>query len=538
MMTLEQQVGEMMMAGFEGLEAPAHILEWLRAGRIGGVILFARNVDSPAQVLRLTHALREAAGRPILIGIDQEGGTVARLRSGFTESPGAMAISACSEDAEGYSERVSAVLGAEMRALGINWTFAPVLDITHDIRNPSVGTRSYGNDRERVGLLATAAVRGFESAGVAACLKHFPGLGKSLVDTHVDLAVISGPVDDLYRTDLIPFRRVIQSGVASVMITHVKFDALDTENPATMAGAVVEGLLRDTLDYEALVTTDCMEMKAITRYFGSGEAAVRSVLAGIDVVLNSHTVEAQTAAYEAVLSAVKSGRIPLERISESNRRIAAMKARFAGEDAERPALSSIRSEAHLATVREAARAGCVLMAEGEFTAEQQSSKGAEGIFPLPLGLGKRIALIEFASAMDSEAMDTTGTTAFSSIVRERLPEVSIFSIAPGAVPTEIQQSALEQAASADTIVLATRNAHLNPAQQALASDLLTEHGSKTILLCLRNPYDAGLLPTRAFTLFTCGDATPSLEAAADALAGAFTPSGVLPVPLAAGLAVT
>jgi len=135
-------------------------------------------------------------------------------------------------------------------------------------------------------------------------------------------------------------------------------------------------------------------------------------------------------------------------------------------------------------------------------------------------------------------MDTTGTTAFSSIVRERLPEVSIFSIAPGAVPTEIQQSALEQAASADTIVLATRNAHLNPAQQALASDLLTEHGSKTILLCLRNPYDAGLLPTRAFTLFTCGDATPSLEAAADALAGAFTPSGVLPVPLAAGLAVT
>lgn len=537
MMTLEQQVGEMMMAGFEGLEAPAHILEWLRAGRIGGVILFARNVDSPAQVLRLTHSLREAAGRPILIGIDQEGGTVARLRSGFTESPGAMAISACSEDAEGYSERVSTVLGAEMRALGINWTFAPVLDITHDIRNPSVGTRSYGNDRERVGLLATAAVRGFESAGVAACLKHFPGLGKSLVDTHVDLAVISGPVDDLYSTDLIPFRRVIQSGVASVMITHVKFDALDSENPATMAGAVVEGLLRDTLDYEALVTTDCMEMKAITRYFGSGEAAVRSVLAGIDVVLNSHTVEAQTAAYEAVLAAVKSGRIPLERISESNRRIAAMKARFAGDDAERPALSSIRSEAHLATVREAARAGCVLIEE-ELNAKMQSGKDATQIFPLPLGLSKRIALIEFASAMDSEAMDTTGTTAFSSIVRERLPEVSIFSIAPGAVPTEIQQSAVEQAASADTIVLATRNAHLNPAQQALASDLLTEHGSKTILLCLRNPYDAGLLPTSAFTLFTCGDATPSLEAAADALAGAFTPSGVLPVPLAAGLAVT
>jgi beta-N-acetylhexosaminidase len=537
MMTLEQQVGEMMMAGFEGLEAPQHILDWLREGRIGGVILFARNVDTPAQVFHLTHSLREAARRPILIGIDQEGGTVARLRSGFTESPGAMAISACREDAEGYSERVSAVLGAEMRALGINWTFAPVLDITHDIRNASVGTRSYGSDRERVGLLATAAVRGFESAGVAACLKHFPGLGKSLVDTHVDLAVISGPLDDLYRTDMIPFRRVIQSGVASVMITHVKFDALDSENPATMAGAVVEGLLRDTLDYEALVTTDCMEMKAITRYFGSGEAAVRSVLAGIDVVLNSHTVEAQSAAYEAVLAAVQSGRIPLERINESNRRIAAMKARFAGEDPERPALSSIRSEAHLATMQAAARAGCVLIEE-ELNAKMQSGKDATQILPLPLGLGKRIVLIEFASAMDSEAMDVTGTTAFSSIVRERLPEISILSITPGAVPDAVGQAMLEQTRAADVVVIATCNAHLNPAQQALASDLLTEHGPKTILLCLRNPYDAGVLPARAFTLFTCGDATPSLEAAADALAGAFTPNGVLPVPIDVGLSPT
>jgi beta-N-acetylhexosaminidase len=528
MMTLEQQIGEMMMVGFEGLEAPAHILDWLREGRIAGVILFARNVESPAQVRRLTDSLRGAAGRPILISIDQEGGTVARLRNGFTESPGAMAISAIAEDAEGYSERVSAVLGAEMRALGINWTYAPVVDMAHDLRNPSVGTRSYGSDRDRVGRLASAAVRGFEGVGVAACAKHFPGLGKSVVDTHVDLAVISGPLDDLYTDDLIPFRHLVKGGVASVMINHVKFDALDPDHPATMAGAVIEGLLRDTLDYEAVATTDCMEMKAITRYYGSGEAAVLAVIAGVDMVLNSHTVEAQTAAYEAVLAAVKSGRIPQARIAESNRRIAAMKARFAGDDAERPGLSIIRSAGHLATMQAAARAGCVLIQE-ELNAKMQSSKDAKQIFPLPLGMGKRIELIEFASAMDSEAMDVTGTTAFSSIVRERLPEVSILSIAPGAVPDAIQQAALERAKAADVVVIATRNAHLNPAQQALASALLTGHAEKSLLLCLRNPYDVGVLPPAAVTLLTCGDSTPSLEAAADALAGAFVPGGVLPV---------
>jgi beta-N-acetylhexosaminidase len=533
MMTVEQQVGELMMAGFEGLEAPPHILDWLRQGRIAGVILFARNVESPAQLRRLTDSLRAAAGRPILISIDQEGGTVARLRTGFTESPGAMAISAIAEDAEGYSERVSAVLAAELRALGINWTYAPVVDMTHDIRNTSVGTRSYGSDRERVGRLAAAAVRGFEGAGVAACAKHFPGLGKSVVDTHVDLAVISGPLDDLYANDLVPFRHVLEGGVASVMINHVKFEALDPDHSATMAGAVIEGLLRDTLDYEAVATTDCMEMKAITRYYGSGEAAVLAVLAGADLVLNSHTVEAQTAAYEAVLAAVNSRRIPPERITESNRRIAAMKARFAGDRID-PDLSIIRSERHLATMREAERAGCVLLEAADFTAEKQRGRGAEGIFPLPIASGKRIQLIEFASAMDSEAMDVTGTTAFSSIVGERLPEVAILSIPPGAVPAEVERVAIQQAASAAIVVLATRNAHFNPAQQALASDLLAAQGGKTILLCLRNPYDVGVLPPAAVTLLTCGDAAPSLEAAADALAGAFTPSGVLPVQVGPG----
>ena len=169
MMTLEEKIGQMFAVGFEGLTAPQHILDWLAEGRVGGIILFARNVDTPAQVAALTASLHLAAKTPILIGIDQEGGTVARMRTGFSESPGVMALSSAIDDAEARVERVSRVLGTELRALGINWDYAPVVDISYNADNPSVGTRSFGSDKERVSRLAAAAVRGFQSGGVAAC---------------------------------------------------------------------------------------------------------------------------------------------------------------------------------------------------------------------------------------------------------------------------------------------------------------------------------------------------------------------------------
>jgi beta-N-acetylhexosaminidase len=166
MPSLEEKIGQMLVVGFHGHEAPQHIIEWLREGRVGGVILFARNIDTPEQVAELTKALHEAARRPILVAIDQEGGVVARLRAGFTESPGAMALGAA--DDPRLTEEVSAVLAAEMRALGINWNLAPAIDLTHNIHNPSVGVRSLGSDNEHVKLHALDQVQGCQGTGVAA----------------------------------------------------------------------------------------------------------------------------------------------------------------------------------------------------------------------------------------------------------------------------------------------------------------------------------------------------------------------------------
>jgi beta-N-acetylhexosaminidase len=290
-LSLEEKIGQMLVVGFQGLEPPDHILRWLATGRIGGVILFARNVDSPTQVSELTRACREAAARPILVAIDQEGGVVARLREGFTESPGAMALGAA--DSERLAEEVSAALGAEMRALGINWNLAPALDLTHNIDNPSVGVRSLGTDPVRVGRLGVAQVRGFQGAGVAATAKHFPGKADTPVDPHVRLPVIEGPLDDMWETDLVPFRAASEAGIAAVMVTHVQFKALEPEYPSTLSPRIIQGLLREDVGFRGLVSTDCMEMKAVTDRYGPGESAVLAALAGANIIFFSHTRELQ-----------------------------------------------------------------------------------------------------------------------------------------------------------------------------------------------------------------------------------------------------
>ena len=177
--------------------------------------------------------------------------------------------------------------------------------------------------------LAVAEVRGFQKAGVAACAKHFPGLANTPVDTHEALAVISGSVDYLWDNDMIPFRAAVENGVASVMVSHVLFEDLDAEYPATLSPVLVENLLRKETEFDGLACTDCMEMKAISDNFGTDESAVLAILSGIDLVFFSHTREMQEQAYEALLEACKSGRISSERLDSAVKHIQVVKEQFA-----------------------------------------------------------------------------------------------------------------------------------------------------------------------------------------------------------------
>lgn len=510
MMPLEEKVGQMMMVGFDGFSPPAHILDWLESGRIGGVYLFARNIENPAQVKRLVDKCRAAAKRPILVGIDQEGGIVARLREGFSESPGAMALGAAGDPQ--LADDVAFMMGTELAALGLNWNFAPVADIAHQAANPSVGARSVGSDARLVSEMVAAQVRGFQRAGVAATVKHFPGLGNTVIDTHDDLATVKGPLDYLYQGDLLPFRAAIDADVACVMLTHVKYEALDAGLPATLSPRIVNGLLRTELGYQGAVCTDCMEMKAITRGFGAGESAVLAVKAGVDMPLFSHTRRHQEAAYEAVLAAVRSGRIAQTRIDESLARIRRLKRDYSLDS--QPTHSVVASDAHQALALRAARAGTVLLKRGT---------------TLPVSADDtRIVCIEFAALRISDAVDASSRGRFSTLLSARLPQVECHTIDPR-LPRVVARPTLELlTADADTVVLLTRNAHLQPAQLRLAQRVM-DSAARTILVCALNPYDAGKLHGANSVICTMGDSEPSLAAAVEAVCGDFVPSGQLTV---------
>ena len=513
MYTLEEKVGQLLMVGFHGLEAPDYILEWLADGRIGGVYFFSRNVDTPEQVAALAKSCHNAAKYPILIGIDQEGGLVARLRDGFTESPGAMALSA-TDDTQ-LVEDVSAMMAREMRALGINWVFAPVADITHNINNPSVGTRSLGTDKAHVSRMIAAEVRGFQREGVAACAKHFPGLGNTPIDTHEELAVIHGSVDYLSEHDLVPFRSAIDNGTATVMITHVKFEALDADYPATLSPAICRDLLREKMGFTGIIATDCMEMKAITNHYGAGESAVLSVLAEVDLQLFSHTRHYQEEVYDALLTAAKSGRISEARLDESLARIEKLKQQYALS--ELISTEVIRHPDHLELAKKAARAGIALI---QSTAD----------FPLSIEASQAIGLVEFASHNITDAMEGNEQSDFGTLLKQHIPNLKVVTLKSYTPQKSSIEHAKDITNSCDVLVLVTRNAHLLAEQQVIAQTLI-DTASQTILVCLRNPYDVSVLSGADTILCTHGDSTPSVEAAVDALIGKFFPSGKTPVPL-------
>jgi beta-N-acetylhexosaminidase len=502
--SLETQIGQMCYVGFEGLIAPDYLLHWLRAGRVGGVILFARNVESPAQVAALTDSLQAAAPYGVIISIDQEGGTVARLRDGFTESPGAMALSSA-RDGEQLTERVSALLATELRALGIHWDYAPAVDISYNAANPSVGTRSFGGDPARVSRLGAAAIRGFQSAGVAASAKHFPGLGNTPIDTHLDLPVLDTPLEHLLAVDLAPYRAAITAGTASIMLTHVMYSALDADHPVTVSPVVVQRLIRGELAYDGIVTTDCMEMQAVSDRYGAGESAVLAALAGIDAILFSHTRSRQEAVYEALLAAAHSGRLPLAVIEGANRRLATFKQRWLKPRAD---IGIIRAPEHLALAHEVARAGTTLLRAGA-----------------ALLLRGNVTVIEFPSIFDSGILESGGLSGFSRLLTSRLPDAHVHIVREGTPADALLQTARE----AETLVLATRNAHLNAERLALCKSIVAQ-SRQAVLVCLRNPYDAGALGAGADSILcTCGDSAPSLEAAVEALMGDYIPTGSLPV---------
>ncbi|GEJ57599.1 beta-N-acetylhexosaminidase [Anaeromyxobacter diazotrophicus] len=346
MSTLDAEVAGLFSVGFQGTTPSPEVLELLRRG-VYGVILFARNVVDAEQVAELVAALKHAAGRPLLVSIDQEGGRVARLRSpqGFTELPPMRAIGHTGDAEVAFA--AGALLGRELRAVGIDQDYAPVVDVDTNPQNPVIGDRSFSRDPEAVGRLGVALARGLQSEGVAACAKHFPGHGDTSQDSHRDLPRLPHELARLRAVELVPFRALAEAGVASVMTAHVVFDALDARRPATMSAPVLR-LLREACGYQGCVISDDLEMKAVAEHFPLEEAVPEALAAGVDALLVCHEAPVQHRAIDLARAAVERGQVSRERLAEARRRVAAL-LRWAGPAADpRAARARLRTAEHLA----------------------------------------------------------------------------------------------------------------------------------------------------------------------------------------------
>ncbi|HUK55148.1 MAG TPA: beta-N-acetylhexosaminidase [Nitrospiria bacterium] len=326
-MTLKEKIGQLFMVGFNGVGPSKAVVRLITEFQIGGVILFARNLQSPSQTAKLCNALQSQSPRmPLLISIDQEGGRVSRLPKGFTLFPGGAQLAACRSTELVY--RVAEATARELRSVGINMNLAPVLDVHTNPSNPIIGDRAFGDSPTLVSTLGLTMIAGFQDNNVIACGKHFPGHGDTGADSHKELPRVSHGLRRLREVELRPFLHVIPNGLASIMTAHVLYPQLDPDEPATLSKRIVTGLLRESMGFKGVVITDDLQMKAISQTHGPGEAAVKAIEAGVDLLLICNDEEDPLKALEAVARAVRQKRISEARIEQSLLRILQMKEKY------------------------------------------------------------------------------------------------------------------------------------------------------------------------------------------------------------------
>lgn len=272
----------------------------LRHYGIKSVCLFGKNVESPEQLRQLCADLRGVMGQDALIALDHEGGAIIRPTF-WPFAPSAMSLGAADQPA--LTEEMNAVLARQLRSVGINWNFAPVLDVNVNPQNPVIGERAYGADPALVARHGLAALRGQAREGVAACVKHFPGHGDTFQDSHLDLPHVAGSRAELETSELRPFRELLPETPA-LMTAHIVFDSLDPQYPATLSKKILTDLLREEWGYDGVIVTDSMGMKAIDDHYGRGEAGVLALEAGADLVMALGRREAQVATLEAIAAAL------------------------------------------------------------------------------------------------------------------------------------------------------------------------------------------------------------------------------------------
>jgi beta-N-acetylhexosaminidase len=329
---IEKKIGQLFFIGLSGTEMDANTRELLQEISPGGVCLFARNIRQSEQTRNLLDEIREISTIEPLLSIDQEGGQVDRLRRVVEPMPSASSLKNADD-----AKKLAEITAETIRILGFNMNFAPVVDVIDEARaksNNGLYSRSFGNSKEEGARFASAYLENLEKNGCLGCLKHFPGLGASAVDSHEELPQVFLSQNELIETDLFPYREIFSSiKPVAVMIAHASFPKTDLQEtdqngkllPSSLSSNFTNKLLREELGFEGIAVTDDLEMGAILKNYGIGEACKLAILAGEDMLSICGKAENIREGFKAVSDAVKSGEISEARIDESLKRIAVVK---------------------------------------------------------------------------------------------------------------------------------------------------------------------------------------------------------------------
>lgn len=521
------ELGQLLVCGFDGLEPTEGILDLIKNQGLGSVILFSRNIDTPDQVRKMTSKLQQAAKeaghtRPLLIAADQENGVVRRLGSAGTYLPGNMALGAIGSADDAH--QVAVATSKELLALGINWNLAPSLDVNNNALNPVIGVRSYGEDPELVGRLGAAQVQGYQASKVATSVKHFPGHGDTATDSHLGVPVIDKSLEELEKIELLPFRRVIaSSNPASVMVAHMSLPQIikkvDHKHQlvASISREVPYDLLRKRIGYEGVIVTDCLEMDAVKDTYGTPEGAVLALKGGNDMAMISHTLDFQRRAFDLVHNAYNSGELDTEEIKASLARVAALKDQYASWEAAFPTeegLKVVGAPDHLG------------LRDELYDKVPTIVRDRTNILPLSLPNTDNIlflaAHVPLTLAIDSEP--NPFASFHRSILQRHQNTTEITFYEDQHTDYEIEAALSE----ASVVIIGTANANLHHFQEVMVKRAIAS-GKPVVVTAVINPYDLMVFPELDTYIVTYEYTPPAHEAAVKAIFGEIKSVSRLPV---------
>ena len=325
---MHQQIGQQIIVGLKGLQLEKDEADFIVKNNIGGVILFARNVESPEQIRHLVLDLQALRTRmperaPLFVSIDMEGGRVHRLKPPFTKWPALNTVGKI--DSTSVAFRFAQAMGDELRSVGINLDYAPCIDVFTNPQNTVIGDRALASSAETVARLGSAMVRGYIKSGIIPCAKHFPGHGNTLVDSHIDLPIEQRSLAELESVEFEPFKKAIRARLDLIMVAHIKYSKIDPEWPASLSEIFLRKILRDQLRYRGLVITDDLDMGALKNNYPKPLIAVRALQAGCNVLLYCNETDSPPTAIEAITKAIADKQLDDAIVSDNYRRVLELK---------------------------------------------------------------------------------------------------------------------------------------------------------------------------------------------------------------------